>query len=75
MSGINDGNDQAYIENCVTQIMRQQEESTLEMTKYVANMEHEQKNLEEKLKKKTAELDRAEKRYRSLITVKPAFME
>ena len=44
------------------------------MTKYVGNMEHEQKNLEEKLKKKTAELDRAEKRYRSLITVKPAFM-
>jgi len=38
-------------------------------------MEHEQKGLEEKLKKKTAELDRAEKRYRSLITVKPAFME
>lgn len=46
-----------------------------EMTKYVSNMEREQKNLEEKLKKKSAELDRAEKRYRGLITVKPAFME
>lgn len=40
MSGVSDGNDQAYIENCVRQIMRQQEESTLEMTKYVGNMEH-----------------------------------
>jgi clusterin-associated protein 1 len=38
-------------------------------------MEHEQKQLEEKLKKKTAELERNEKRYRNLITVKPAFME
>lgn len=26
-------------------------------------------------KKKSADLDRAEKRYKSLITVKPAFME
>lgn len=45
------------------------------MTKYVSNMERDQKNLEEKLKKKSAELERAEKRYRSLVTVKPAFME
>lgn len=45
------------------------------MTKYVSNMEREQKVLEEKLKKKSADLDRAEKRYKSLITVKPAFME
>ena len=45
------------------------------MTKYVSNMEREQKSLEEKLKKKSAELDRAEKRYKTLITVKPAFME
>lgn len=55
--------------------MKQQEESTREMAKYVANMESEQKTLEEKLKKKSAELERNEKRYRNLITVKPAFME
>jgi clusterin-associated protein 1 len=75
MNGVNDGNDQAYIENCIRTIMQQQEESTREMAKYVANMENEQKALEEKLKKKTAELERSEKRYRNLITVKPAFME
>jgi len=45
------------------------------MFKYVANMEQEQRTLEEKLKKKTAELERNEKRYRNLVTVKPAFME
>lgn len=56
MNGVNDGNDQAYIQNCIKTIMRQQEESTREMAKYVSNMENEQKVLEEKLKKKTAEL-------------------
>jgi len=45
------------------------------MAKYVSNMEQEQRVLEEKLKKKTAELERNEKRYRNLLTVKPAFME
>lgn len=45
------------------------------MMKYVGNMDVEQRNLEEKLKKKTAELERAEKRYKNLVTVKPAFME
>lgn len=74
MSGFNGEGDQAFIEKSVKQIMQQQNESMAEMTKYVSNMERDQKNLEEKLKKKSAELERAEKRYRSLITVKPAFM-
>ena len=39
--------------------MGQQDESTQEMAKYVTNMENEQKNLEEKLKKKSAELERS----------------
>lgn len=38
MSGVSDGSDQAYIENCLRTIMGQQEESTREMTKYVTNM-------------------------------------
>lgn len=75
MTGAGDGKDEAYIEECIRSIMGQQEENTQEMGKYVANMEHEQRVLEEKLKKKTAELERNEKRYRNLITVKPAFME
>jgi len=75
MNGVGDGNDHAYIENCIRTIMQQQGESTSEMAKYVTNMENEQKTLEEKLKKKSAELERNEKRYRNLITVKPAFME
>lgn len=75
MSGVNSENDQAYIENCVKQIMQQQNESMNEMAKYVSNMERDQKNLEEKFKKKSAELERAEKKIRTLTTAKPAFME
>jgi clusterin-associated protein 1 len=59
LEGMNDGNesnDQAYIENSIKRIMKEQEQSTAEMSKYVMNMENEQKNLEEKLKKKAAEL-------------------
>jgi clusterin-associated protein 1 len=62
LDGINGGNgekDQAYIEECVKQIMHQQNENMTEMNKYVVNMEKEQKSLEEKLKKKSAELERA----------------
>ena len=75
MNDGNDSNDQAYIESSIKKIMKEQEQSTAEMSKYVMNMENEQKNLEEKLKKKAAELERAEKRYKNLVTVKPAFME
>lgn len=45
MSGMSGEADQAYIEKCVRQIMQQQNESMGEMTKYVANMERDQKNL------------------------------
>ena len=40
MSGVNDGSDQAYIENCIRTIMSQQDESTRETAKYVGNMEN-----------------------------------
>ena len=68
-------NDQAYIEHCVKEIIKQQDESMAELTKYVTNIEKEQRSLEEKIKKKNADLERAEKRYKSLVNVKPAFMD
>ena len=58
MNDGNEANDQAYIENSIKRIMGEQQQSTSEMMKYVSNMENEQRNLEEKLKKKTAELER-----------------
>jgi hypothetical protein len=46
MNDGNETNDQAYIENSIKRIMKEQEQSTSEMTKYVSNMESEQRNLE-----------------------------
>jgi hypothetical protein len=46
MQGGSEGNDQAFIESSIRTIMKQQEENTLEMSKYVANMEQEQRTLE-----------------------------
>lgn len=59
LEGMNGEGDQAYIEDCVKKIMTQQNASMDEMTKHVSNMERDQKNLEEKLKKKSGELERA----------------
>ena len=68
-------NDQAYIEKSIKEIIGQQDENTTRLTKHVKDMEREQKRLEENIKKKSGELERAEKRYKSLVNVKPAFMD
>lgn len=49
-------NDQVYIEQCVKEIIKQQDENMSELTKYVTSMEREQKNLEDKIKKRSSEL-------------------
>ena len=45
------------------------------MQKYVTNLERDQKTLEEKIKKKTLEVDRVEKRLKMITNMKPAFMD
>lgn len=60
---------------CVHEIIQQQSESVNEMKKYVNNSEKDSKTLEEKIKKKKLELERAETRLRALTNVKPAFMD
>lgn len=45
------------------------------MQKYVTNLERDQKILEEKIKKKTIEVERSEKRLKLMTNMKPAFME
>lgn len=45
------------------------------MKKYVQNAEKDEKTLEEKIKKKKLDLERAETRLKTLTNVKPAFME
>jgi clusterin-associated protein 1 len=43
------------------------------MTKYVENLEKDQKSLEEKIKSRSRQLEQAEKRFKGMTAVKPAF--
>jgi clusterin-associated protein 1 len=45
------------------------------MKKYVKNLEKDEKTLDEKIKKRSLDLDRAEKRLKTINNVKPAYME
>jgi len=45
------------------------------MKKYLQNAEKDEKTLEEKIKKKKLDMDRADSRLKTLTNVKPAFME
>lgn len=60
---------------CVRDIIQQQTDSISEMKKYLQNAEKDEKTLEEKIKKKKLDLDRADSRLKTLTNVKPAFME
>eukprot|EP01017_Pseudomicrothorax_dubius_P047004 TRINITY_DN8377_c0_g1_i1.p1 TRINITY_DN8377_c0_g1~~TRINITY_DN8377_c0_g1_i1.p1 ORF type:complete len:413 (-),score=143.73 TRINITY_DN8377_c0_g1_i1:1204-2442(-) len=68
-------NEQAYIEKCVRDIIGQQGESIREMRGHLDTLERDEKQLDEKIKRRTLELDRAEKRLKSLMNVRPAFMD
>ena len=45
------------------------------MKKYVTNLEKDEKLLEEKIRRQGTELERAEKRLKSLTNVRPGFMD
>ena len=73
--GVENGNEQEYIEKCVRELIQNQVENVNEMQKYISTLEREEKTLEDKIRKKEMDLDRSEKRLKSLANVKPAFME
>lgn len=45
------------------------------MKNYVNDLERDEKILEEKIRRQTIELDRAEKRLKGITTVRPAYMD
>jgi len=59
----------------VREIITQQDQSIEEMQKYVQNLEKDQRSLEEKIKKKTLDVERSEKRLKLITNMKPAYME
>jgi len=67
--------EQEYIEKCIKDLIVQQKEQLVQMEKMVKSLEQDEKNLESKIKKRSGELERAEKRMKSLQSVRPAFMD
>ncbi|CAD8140091.1 unnamed protein product [Paramecium octaurelia] len=67
--------EQSYIQLCIQSILKQQDSSIEEMSKYVSGLEREQKQIDEKIKRKTKELEQAEKRLKGMTSVKPAYQE
>jgi len=67
--------EQEYIEKCIKDLIIQQKEQLTQMEKMVRSLEQDEKNLESKIKKRGGELERAEKRMKSLQHVRPAFMD
>mmetsp|Transcript_3464 Transcript_3464/g.3809 ORF Transcript_3464/g.3809 Transcript_3464/m.3809 type:complete len:408 (-) Transcript_3464:146-1369(-) len=75
ISNIASNSEQAYIEKNVREIVKQQTENIESMKKYVVNLERDEKLLEEKIRRQSTELDRAENRLKSLTNVRPGFMD
>ena len=67
--------EQDYIRKCIRDIMQEQTQSLVTMEKMLADLEKDEQTLDSKIKKKAAELERAEKRAKALQTVRPAYMD
>jgi clusterin-associated protein 1 len=59
----------------VREIIKQQTESIEEMKNYVNDLERDEKILEEKIRRQTIELERAEKRLKGITNVRPAYQD
>jgi clusterin-associated protein 1 len=68
-------NEQVYIEKQIREIIQQQTENLKEMQNVVSNLEKDEKVLDEKIKRQSQALEREEKRLKSLINVRPAYMD
>ncbi|KRX01625.1 hypothetical protein PPERSA_00332 [Pseudocohnilembus persalinus] len=67
--------DQQYIEKCVRDIIAQQDENIDEMQKYVTNLEKDQRTLTEKIRRRTMELEKSQKRLQLMTGMRPAYLD
>ena len=74
-TNFDDTTEQDYIEKCIKEIASNQTETVTQMSKMVENLNQDKDNLEQKIKRRTDELERAEKRLKSFETIRPAFMD
>ncbi|CAD8135172.1 unnamed protein product [Paramecium octaurelia] len=73
--GGNSQSEQSQIQKCIETMLKQQDQNILDMSKYVSGLERDQKQIDEKIKRKTKELEQAEKRLKGMTSVKPAYQE
>lgn len=64
-----------YIDKCIKDIIKEHKESLVQMEKMLENLKADEGTLEQKIKRKSDELERAEKRLNSIKDVRPAFMD
>lgn len=67
--------EQEYIEKCIRDIISSNKENAIQMEKMLENLKADEATLEQKIKRKSDELERAEKRLKSIENVRPAFMD
>merc|ERR1719198_636013 len=65
----------AHIEKSIQVLVSGVKETITSITKHCDELEHDEKNLRNRISKKQADLERNEKRLKSLQTVRPAFMD
>lgn len=70
-----EGREHKFIEKRIRELMVDAQEESGRMTSEIGNLQHEIKMLTGKIKKKQTDLDRNEKRFKSLKSVRPAFMD
>jgi clusterin-associated protein 1 len=66
--------EQAYVERSIRELIDTSKQSVEDMKKECEELEADERNIDSKIKKKQEELDRTEKRLRSLDNVRPQFM-
>jgi len=72
---IDSNSEHDYIEKCIRDIIASHKESLVQIEKMVENLKADESTLEQKIKRKSDELERARKRLDSIQGVRPAFMD
>lgn len=66
---------QEYIEKCIRDLVGGQEQQIGQMTEMIENLKQDEKELENKIQRRAAELERSNKRRKNIEQVRPEFMD
>jgi clusterin-associated protein 1 len=66
---------QEYIEKCIRDLVGGQEQQMGQMAEMIENLKQDEKELENKIQRRAAELERSNKRLKSIEQVRPEFMD